>query len=312
MPLRTNIVINNEPIEQVNNFNYLGCNISYDKTSNVEIKLPKFQQLVGTIKRTLCNEVRKETVLKFYEVLAIPSLIYVSEIWTLTEKQKKRMEAAEMRLLRSLADYSLLHHKRNTEISEELNMTNVTTHKYINESSVSWEAGGKKTFGEAESRWEDNIKVDLREMGYDNRDWINLAQDRDRWLAYVRAAMNLRAVFSEVLCCLRARDCTHSYKYVSQGNVQQSTSEIRGRRRKRYTGNIKEKQRDGNEMKNYREVESPDLTPVAFVLFWRYTYVPPLLQDLEVLRYRIIAGIASINKGMDGWMDGLIDGCMNE
>ena len=41
-------------------------------------------------------------------------------------------------------------------------------------------------------RWEDNIKMDLREVGYDDRDWINLAQDRDRWRAYVRGAMNLR------------------------------------------------------------------------------------------------------------------------
>ncbi|KAJ4444019.1 hypothetical protein ANN_05808 [Periplaneta americana] len=40
---------------------------------------------------------------------------------------------------------------------------------------------------------EDNIKMDLREVGYDGRDWINLAQDRDQWRAYVRAAMNLRA-----------------------------------------------------------------------------------------------------------------------
>ncbi|KAJ4439606.1 hypothetical protein ANN_07734 [Periplaneta americana] len=41
-------------------------------------------------------------------------------------------------------------------------------------------------------RLEDNIKMDLREVGYNDRDWINLAQDRDRWRAYVRAAMNLR------------------------------------------------------------------------------------------------------------------------
>ncbi|KAJ4439517.1 hypothetical protein ANN_07641 [Periplaneta americana] len=39
---------------------------------------------------------------------------------------------------------------------------------------------------------EDNIKTDLRKVGYDGRDWINLAQDRDQWRAYVRAAMNLK------------------------------------------------------------------------------------------------------------------------
>ncbi|KAJ4428817.1 hypothetical protein ANN_25810 [Periplaneta americana] len=51
---------------------------------------------------------------------------------------------------------------------------------------------GKRPLGRPRRRWEDNIKMDLREVRYDDRDWINLAQDRDRWRAYVRAAMNLR------------------------------------------------------------------------------------------------------------------------
>ena len=41
-------------------------------------------------------------------------------------------------------------------------------------------------------RWEGNIKMDLREMGCDLGDWIDLAEDRDQWRAYVRAVMNLR------------------------------------------------------------------------------------------------------------------------
>ncbi|KAJ4435036.1 hypothetical protein ANN_23609 [Periplaneta americana] len=51
---------------------------------------------------------------------------------------------------------------------------------------------GRRPLGRPRRRWEDNIKMDLREVGYDGRDWINLAQDRDQWRAYVRAAMNLR------------------------------------------------------------------------------------------------------------------------
>ncbi|KAJ4434544.1 hypothetical protein ANN_23106 [Periplaneta americana] len=50
----------------------------------------------------------------------------------------------------------------------------------------------KRPLGRPRRRWEDNIKMDLREMGYNDRDCINLAQDRDRWRAYVRAAINLR------------------------------------------------------------------------------------------------------------------------
>jgi hypothetical protein len=41
-------------------------------------------------------------------------------------------------------------------------------------------------------RWEDNIKMDLQEVGCGGMDWIDLAQDKDRWRAIVNAVMNLR------------------------------------------------------------------------------------------------------------------------
>jgi hypothetical protein len=41
-------------------------------------------------------------------------------------------------------------------------------------------------------RWEDNIKMDLRETGWGDMDWIDLAQDRDQWRAFVYTIMNLR------------------------------------------------------------------------------------------------------------------------
>ncbi|KAJ4451041.1 hypothetical protein ANN_02477 [Periplaneta americana] len=65
---------------------------------------------------------------------------------------------------------------------------------------------GKRPLGRPRRRWEDNIKMDLRKVGYDDRDWINLAQDRDRWRAYVTAAMNLRLELIDLQCDLRAKD----------------------------------------------------------------------------------------------------------
>ncbi|KAJ4443164.1 hypothetical protein ANN_04814 [Periplaneta americana] len=53
---------------------------------------------------------------------------------------------------------------------------------------------GKRSLGRPNRRWEDNIKMDLREMGYDDRDWIKLAQDRHRCRAFVRTGMNLRVL----------------------------------------------------------------------------------------------------------------------
>ena len=51
---------------------------------------------------------------------------------------------------------------------------------------------GKKPLGRPRHRWEDNIKMNLQEVGFGGMDWIQLAQDRDRWWALVDAVMKLR------------------------------------------------------------------------------------------------------------------------
>jgi hypothetical protein len=51
---------------------------------------------------------------------------------------------------------------------------------------------GKRLLGRPRLRWEDNIKRDLQEVGIGGMDWIELAQDRDRWRALVNAVMNIR------------------------------------------------------------------------------------------------------------------------
>ena len=52
---------------------------------------------------------------------------------------------------------------------------------------------GKRPLGRPRRRWEDNIKMDLWEVGCDPGDWIALAEDRDQWWAFVKAVMNLWA-----------------------------------------------------------------------------------------------------------------------
>jgi hypothetical protein len=51
---------------------------------------------------------------------------------------------------------------------------------------------GKRQLGRPRRRRVDNINMDLREIGWDGMDWIELAQDRDQWMALVNMAMNLR------------------------------------------------------------------------------------------------------------------------
>jgi hypothetical protein len=54
---------------------------------------------------------------------------------------------------------------------------------------VGWPEG-KRLLGRPRCRWEDNIKVDLREIGIDGANWIQMAQDRVQWWAFVSTVMN--------------------------------------------------------------------------------------------------------------------------
>ena len=51
---------------------------------------------------------------------------------------------------------------------------------------------GNRPLERPRRRWEDSIKMHLQEVGFGDMDWIELAQDRDRWRALVNAVMNLR------------------------------------------------------------------------------------------------------------------------
>jgi len=51
---------------------------------------------------------------------------------------------------------------------------------------------GKRPLGRPRCRWKDNIKIDLHEVLYESMNWIDLAQDGDRWRALVNAVMNFR------------------------------------------------------------------------------------------------------------------------
>jgi len=61
---------------------------------------------------------------------------------------------------------------------------------------------GKRQLGRPRRRWEDNIKMDLQEVGCGGKDWIELAQGRDRWQALVSAVINLRVSLIGGISCL--------------------------------------------------------------------------------------------------------------
>jgi hypothetical protein len=140
--------------------------------------------------------------------------LYGCETWSLTLREEHRLRVFENRVLRRIfgperdevtGDWRKLH-------NEELHglYSSPSIIRVIKARRMRWaghvacmgEVRGaynilvgrpeeKRPIGSPRCRWEDNIKMDLRETGFGNVDWIHLDQDRDRWRAVVNMVMNL-------------------------------------------------------------------------------------------------------------------------
>jgi len=172
--LRTKIIINDETLEEVSQFSYLGCNVSYQFSNDVESKVAKFLQLTGTIKRTTFKKARMETILKIYNTLVLLIFLHGSGNWTLTASQRRRIEAAEMKLLRPLAGYTLYGHKTNDYTRRELQITDILDkideyrrnwllhlqripQNRIPLKSYHYRPQGRRTIGRPKKRWREHL-----------------------------------------------------------------------------------------------------------------------------------------------------------
>jgi hypothetical protein len=119
--IRSKITLdNNSIIQQVSDFNYLGCNVTYYYDEDLNKRINTFQSTCGVISRMLKRETGKETNLKFYKVMAIPLLLYYCKTWTLKKRDRNRIQAAEMKYLRTARGCTKTDQLRNEAIRNEL------------------------------------------------------------------------------------------------------------------------------------------------------------------------------------------------
>jgi hypothetical protein len=97
MNVESKVVINNNIIEQVNSFNYLGFTITVSNNRDLEIEMRRLNQKCSTIRITLNNKTGQEIKIKFNEAMAVPILTYGSEIWTVTPPKKTRSKNVNCR-----------------------------------------------------------------------------------------------------------------------------------------------------------------------------------------------------------------------
>jgi hypothetical protein len=103
--------------------------------------ITKFLQILVLLNNTQKpNSVQRISRLKLYKTLALPTLLYGSEIWTLKQCDKNRLRTAETKYLRRTAGYILLDHKRQEGILEKLHVTS------LEENFVHTDTIGSNTF----------------------------------------------------------------------------------------------------------------------------------------------------------------------
>ncbi|KAJ4450195.1 hypothetical protein ANN_01602 [Periplaneta americana] len=157
----------------------------------------------------------KNLKVTIYKTVILQVVLYGCETWTFTLREEQRLRVFENKVLRKIFGA-----KRDEVTGEWRKLHNGDLHAFysspdiirnIKSRRLRW-AGHVARMGESRNayrmlvmrperkiplggprrRREDNTKMDLMEVGYDDRECFNLAQNRDRWRAYVRAAMNLR------------------------------------------------------------------------------------------------------------------------
>jgi hypothetical protein len=77
---------------------------------------------------------------------------------------------------------------------------------------------GKRPLGRPRCRWEDNIRMDVREIGWGGMDWIDVAQDMDEWRALVNTVMNLRVPIK----CWDILEWLHNWRLLNKGSAPRS------------------------------------------------------------------------------------------
>ncbi|KAJ4439145.1 hypothetical protein ANN_15102 [Periplaneta americana] len=210
------IKIEDLSFEGVEKFKYLGATVTNINDTREEIKhrINMGNACYYSVEKLLSSSLlSKNLKVRIYKTVILPVVLYGCETWTLTLREEHRLRVFENKVLRKIfgakqdevtGEWRKLHNAElhalysSPDIIRNIKSRRLRWSGHVarmGESRNSYRVlvgrpEGKRPLGRPRCRWEDNIKMDLREVGYDDRDWI--AQDRDRWRAYVRAAMNLR------------------------------------------------------------------------------------------------------------------------
>ena len=136
----------------------------------------------------------KKLKIKIYRTIISPVVLYGCETWSLTLRDERRLRVSENRVQRRAfgpkrdevtGEWKKLYNEEHGHVARMGEGRDV--HRVL-----MGKPEEKRPLGKTRRRWKDNIKMDLQEMGGSFGDWMELAQDGERWRALVSAVMNFR------------------------------------------------------------------------------------------------------------------------
>jgi len=212
------VKIDNSSIERVEEFKYLGTTLTDQNSIQKEIKsrLKLGNAYYHSVQNLLSSRLLpKNLKIKIYRIIILPVVLYGCETWSRTLREERRLRVCENRVLRRVCgskrdevtgEWRKLH---NDELNDLYSLPNIVW--VVKSRRMRWaghvarmgEDRGvhrvlvgkpeeKRPFGRPRRRWEDNIKMDLQEVGGGRGERMELAQDRDRWRALVGTVRNFR------------------------------------------------------------------------------------------------------------------------
>lgn len=200
--------IGQDNIEQVQNFQYLGIIIEErgDQEREINKRIENTLKIFHAINSTFFNrrEIAVETKIKVYKTICRPILTYGSETWITTSRQKSKIQATEMIILRRIMGITRLHRIRNETIQKALEVQPVL--KFIEQRQLSWwghlqrlgeevpvrrvwETRGqkKKKRGRPRQTWNEVVTKILHERGVTWEEGKTLARNKKEWSKFVYA-----------------------------------------------------------------------------------------------------------------------------